>query len=177
MVRERSPVQSRTLAHTPSNGRGALARPGRLFAILTTMELIELTAENIDHYVDDCVHLQAYLVKPGTVIDPAQMRATASATHTYFIGLQEAGHLVGLGVVNQIVHPVRTDAYVDNIVVHPDFRGRGLFTVLMDALEAKGKAWGAGQVRLTCSRAQVQPLYEKRQYTEKPTKYYIKDIR
>lgn len=138
------------------------------------MEIIELTEDNIDQYLDDCMAVQQYLVKPDEPIKPEQLRATAAAESSHFVGLLEAGHIVGLGVVNQIVHPVRTNGYIDNIVIHPDFRGQGLFTLLMDALEDKAREWGAEQMKLTCSRETVQPLYEKRGYTEKETKYYVK---
>ncbi len=141
------------------------------------MEVIELTAENIESYLADCVEVQGFLVDDPSYIRPEQVRATAQASNSYFIAIIEAGRVAGIGVVNQIVHPVRTNGYIDNIVVHGDFRGRGYFKVLMDALEGKAKDWGAEQTKLTCSRAEVQPLYEKRGYQEKQnTKYYVKEL-
>lgn len=141
------------------------------------MELIELTADTIETYLDSCVALQAYLVSDQQEIDPEQFRKTAQADN-YFIALVEDGRVAGMGVIHKMVHPVRTGAYIDNIVVHPDFRGRGLFTVIMDALETKAiKEWGAGKIKLTCSRVPVQPLYEKRSYKEVvSTKLYSKTI-
>lgn len=141
------------------------------------MELIELTAENIDRYLEGCVEVQRFLLEEGEAIDTKQFKMTASATHNYFVALIEDGRVVGLGVVNKIIHPVRTNAYIDNIVVHKDFRGRSFFTVIMNALEEKAKEWGVEGVKLTCSRQDVQPLYERRGYEEKiSTKYYVKKL-
>lgn len=135
-----------------------------------------MTEENIEQYLDDCIDCQTHLVKPGEPVEVEQMKATASSPSTYFIGILKDNRIVGLGVLNKIVHPVRTNAYVDNIVVHPDARGLGLFGLIMDNLEAKTTEWGATQVALTCSRAEVQGMYEKRGYIEKDTKYYTKQL-
>jgi ribosomal protein S18 acetylase RimI-like enzyme len=140
------------------------------------MKLIALSPENIDQYLDDCVALQSHLVKPDESIDPQQMRKTA-ASADYFIAGIEDDQVVGLGVVNKIIHPAGTNAYIDNIVVHPEYRGRGLAREIMDALEHKAAEWGATQIKLTCSRPEVQAMYEKRGYQEKvSTKYYVKKI-
>ncbi len=141
------------------------------------MRIIELTRENIDQYLTGCLEVQQFLVKPGEQIDPEQFRTTAQGGDRYFVAVVEADCVVGLGVINKIVHPVRTNAYIDNIVVHADFRGRGYFTAIMNELETKAREWGADGVKLTCSRPEVQPLYEKRGYAEKTsTKYYVKKL-
>src|SRR5690606_38107678 len=141
------------------------------------MNLIELTAENIEQHLNGCADVQQYLIAPSETVNREQIKATAIAPHSYFAALVEDGRVIGLGVVNKIVHPVRTDGYIDNIVIHPDYRGRGLFTLLMDVLEAKAKEWGAAQTKLTCSRPAAQPLYEKRGYAEKiDSKYYVKQL-
>ena len=139
------------------------------------METVELTESNIEKYLNDCVEVQKFLVSDASGINPAQFIETASAPHSYFIAVVEDGRVAGLGVINKIVHPSRTNVYVDNIVVSPDFRGQGLFSVIMDTLEEKAKQWGAESIKLTCSREAVQPMYEKRGYIEKTTtKYYVK---
>jgi GNAT superfamily N-acetyltransferase len=140
------------------------------------MEIIELTTENLPSYIDGCLEVQKYLATDQNDVKAEQFKLTASSPHAYLIAVVENGRVAGLGVVNKIVHPVRTNAYIDNIVVHPDFRGQGLFRIIMDELERKAKEWGAAQTKLTCSREEVQPLYEKRDYYEKDTKYYCKDL-
>lgn len=137
------------------------------------MELKELTTENIDNYIDDCVALQKYLVSEGSDINPNQFRATAADTNSCLLGLFEDGQLAGMGVISKIVHPVATNGYVNNIVVSPDFRGKGYFSVLMDELETVARRWQCGRVDLTCSREGVQGMYEKRGYTNKETNFYI----
>ena len=140
------------------------------------MEIIELTESNINKYLDDCLELQSYLVKAGEPILAEQFKATAGNQQTYFIGVVDEGKLVGMGVINLIVHPVRTNSYVDNIVVHPDTRGKGLFSLIMNDLETKSKEWGCSRIYLSCSREAVQGMYEKRGYQEKDTKFYSLDI-
>ncbi|MDA8597239.1 GNAT family N-acetyltransferase [Candidatus Pacebacteria bacterium] len=140
------------------------------------MELVELTSENIDQYLAECTKVQEHLRQSEEANDPMQIKATAAAVHSYFIALVSDERVAGLGVANKIVHPIRTNAYIDNVVVHPDFRGQSLFTVIMDALEAKAVEWGASQTKLTCSREPVQPLYERRGYRVKETNYYVKKL-
>ena len=139
------------------------------------MEIIELTADTINQYLEECRLIQPYL-SDGEFSDE-QFVKTAAAECNYFLAIVDSGRVAGLGVINKIVHPVRTNAYIDNIVVHPDFRGRGLFKVIMDTLEAKAFEWEAEGVKLTCSRSEVQLMYEKRGYVEKTsTKYYVKKL-
>ena len=137
------------------------------------MEIIELTKENIEQYLDDCVSLQKHLVKTDETIDAQRFVATASDTCGYFVGILMEGKLVGMGLVSRIMDPVRVIGYVNNIVVHPDTRGQGLFSVIMDALEKKAKQWGCAKMELTCSREAVQGIYEKRGYTKKDTEFYF----
>ena len=136
------------------------------------MEIIQLTATNIEQYLDDCVLVQKYLVTPEEIIEPERFIATASDLNNYLIGVVENGHIVGMGEITKIVHPVRIVGYINNIVVHEDYRGKGIFSLIMNALEVKAKEWGCGKVNLTCSRVEVQPLYEKRGYVERKTKFY-----
>lgn len=136
------------------------------------MEIIRLAATNIQLYLDDCVLVQKYLVAPKETIEPERFIAAVSDLNNYFIGVLENGHIVGMGEITKIVHPVRTVGYINNIVVHEDFRGQGIFSLIMHTLEAKAHEWECGKVNLTCSRTEVQPLYEKRGYVERKTKFY-----
>lgn len=137
------------------------------------MEIIELTAENIDRYIDDCLEAQSHLVKSHESVSRQNFIDTAGDTHGYLMGVvNEEGKLMGLGLVSKIVDPVRVIGYVNNIVVHPDARGKGLFAVIMDELEARAREWGCTQIELTCSRENVQVMYDKRGYEAKDTKYY-----
>lgn len=140
------------------------------------MELLELTAENIDTYLRDCLLLQAQLVSDKELIVPERFVATASSSNSYFIGMLENGQIVGMGVVSLVSHPVDITGYVNNIVVDENYRGQGIFSQIMNALEKQAQVWGCTDLALTCSRPEVQSLYEKRGYTEKVTKFYLKDI-
>ena len=140
------------------------------------MEIIRLTAANIDDYLDDCVAVQKYLVKPEDTIESERFVATASNINNYFVGAVADGHVVGMGEITKIIHPVRNVGYINNIVVHGNYRGLGIFSLIMNALEAQAVQWGCGKVNLTCSRSEVQPMYEKRGYGERATKFYTLPI-
>lgn len=146
------------------------------FVRLLCMELIEITETNIDSVMQDCLSLQKQLIKLGEAPNEDLLRRTATDEQTYMLGLVEAGHLRGLGVVGYLTHPVHITAYINNIVVDESYRGRGYFTTIMEALEKKARQWGADEIALTCSRPTVQPLYIKRGYEERDTKYYRKMI-
>jgi|GEM_PF-1449259 len=142
----------------------------------TAMEVIRLTAENIEQYLPQCLSLQRQLIKPDEVPNEELFLRTAGDERTCMLGLIEDQKLVGLGVIGLLTHPAHVTAHVDNIVVDDAYRGRGFFTVIMDALEAQAALWGADEITLTCSRPAVQPLYERREYKERETKYYRKKI-
>lgn len=141
------------------------------------MKIIELTAENIQQHLEDCLELQSHLLSSDDQIDAQRIVDTATDSHGYFIGCQnDAGKIIGLGLVSKVVDPVRIVGYVNNIVVHPDGRGKGLFGEIMVTLEDRAKAWGCTRLELTCSREAVQGMYEKRGYTLKDTNFYYLDI-
>lgn len=141
------------------------------------MEKIELTTQNVGQYLTDCLELQRHLVKEGESIEEAQFLETAADSHSYFLGIvNETNQLVGLGVLSKVVHPVRSNGYINNIVVHPDARGQGLFGDIMGILEQKAVEWGCARIELTCSRSAVQGLYQQRGYQPKDTEFYYKDV-
>lgn len=140
------------------------------------MELIELTEENIEIYLSDCVAVQQHIIKPGDIVEPEQFKASASDSHSFLLGILIDGHIIGLGEVCKLVHPAHTVGYLHNIVVDPAHRGKGIFSVIMETLEAKATSWGCDQLNLTCSRREVQPLYEKRSYIKKDTGFYTRSI-
>lgn len=140
------------------------------------MEIIELHKDNIRQHLIDCLDLQKQLLRPGEEPSADLFTLAAEDSHSYLIGVLEDEKIVGLGIVNRVVHPVHHTGFVNNIVVDEARRGRGLFTSIMNELERKVKEWGADELVLTCSRANVQPLYEKRGYHEHVTKFYQKEI-
>lgn len=140
------------------------------------MNTIELTAENIERYLEGCLEAQKHLVSDPTTIDAEKMLQTAADSHSHFLAVIEDERVLGLGVISKMVHPVNVTGYINNIVVHPDARGKGLFAVIMDALESYAKEWGCTDLALTCSREAVQGMYEKRDYLHKETNFYIRKI-
>ena len=137
------------------------------------MEIIEITGDNISKYMAECIELQQYLVSSGTQITEELFIGTAEDDHSYFLGVVNDKQLVGVGVLSKIVHPVNITGYVNNVVVSPETRGKGLFTLIMDDMEKKAREWGCTDMALTCSREKVQGMYEKRGYVHKKTNFYI----
>lgn len=120
------------------------------------------------------MNLQAHLVKPGELTSEKQFIETAKDDHSFFVAILNDGAVDAIGVLSKLVHPVRTDGYVNNIVVSPKGRGKGYARMIMDALEKKAKEWGCTRMDLTCSRPEVQAMYKKFGYTHKDTKFYVK---
>ena len=138
------------------------------------MKIIELTEENINQHINSCVDLQSYLVTSKESIETKRFVDTAADPCGYFMAVcSDDDQLVGMGLVSKIMDPVRVIGYVNNIVVHPDARGQGLFGVIMNNLETKAKEWGCQRMELTCSREAVQGMYEKRGYVKKNTGFYL----
>ncbi len=140
------------------------------------MELIELTGENIEMYLKDCLELQAQLVSKPESIIAQHFVITAESSNSYFLGVIEDEQVIAMGVLSLLPHPVDITGYVNNIVVDEKHRGKGIFGIIMDAVEEKAKNWGCTDLALTCSRPAVQGLYEKRGYRHKETKFYLKDL-
>lgn len=140
------------------------------------MELIELTGENIETYLKDCLVLQIQLVSNPESITAQHFVTTAESPNSYFLGVIEDSLVIAMGVLSLLPHPVDITGYVNNVVVDEKHRGKGIFNIIMDALEEKAKNWGCTDLALTCSRPGVQSLYEKRGYRHKETKFYLKDI-
>lgn len=137
------------------------------------MEIIELTSENIEQYLEGCLEVQEYLVSNPATIDADFFKQTAADQAGYFIAVVEEGRVLGLGLVSRLTDPARITGYVSNIVVHPDARGRGLFKVIMDDLEQYAfNEFHCTHIILTCSREPVQAMYEKRGYIQRDTRCY-----
>jgi hypothetical protein len=101
------------------------------------MELIELSAQNIHQYLQDCLMLQTQLVSNPESINPAHFIATAESNNSYLFGVLESDHVIAMGVVSLVPHPVDITGYVNNIVVDEKHRGKGLFKVVMGVYRSR----------------------------------------
>ncbi len=140
------------------------------------MKLIQFTKDTIEQYLKDCLALQKHLVKPEEVPNADRFIQTAYDKNNYFIGYIIDDHVIALGEVTRLINPAHVVGYINNIVVDPAHRGKGIFTLLMDELEAKAQEWKCERTNLTCSRSEVQQLYEKRGYVKRDTNFYMREI-
>ncbi len=140
------------------------------------MEIVELTKENISTYIDSCLELQRQLVSDPSSVSEELLLETAAESGSCFLAVIDNQKVAGFVVLSRLVHPVNVTGYVNNLVVDAKYRGHGLATQLMDALEKKAQEWGCTDLALTCSRETVWGMYEKRDYVQKDTRFYLKKI-
>lgn len=82
---------------------------------------------------------------------------TLSESNVLFLGCRVDGELVGCGAVKRL----KDDgdyAEIKRLFVKPDFRGRGLSRLLMNALETNVKQWGIAILRLETGTRQPESL-------------------
>jgi spermidine synthase len=84
--------------------------------------------------------LQGWWGEPGDH-DPELAEAIIRGSHSFVIASHE-GHLVGMG---RTISDRASDAYIQDLTVHPEFRGKGIGTrmvqELVGALQSDGLGW------------------------------------
>lgn len=79
-----------------------------------------------------------------------------SLTAHYTLVAERNGELLGFGDMDET-------GYLDRLYVHKDFQGRGVATVLTEALEGYARGLGAERVTVHASRT-AKPFFQKRGY-------------
>ena len=120
---------------------------------------------------DECIQLEARVVElvaqlrsGSNHVEQSLIHATFLDHRTYIVGAFIKGMLVGIALGNEKLHFTGKELYVDDLVVHNEFRNQGIATQLMDAIEAYAMDCGCKRVLLTCSREIAQEFYEQRGY-------------
>ena len=76
-------------------------------------------------------------------------------------------------IVQNLTHAARPIAYVENVVVERDYRGRGIGAALMAACETRARAAGAYKLQLlsNADRTDAHRFYDSLGYTQSANGY------
>ncbi|MCU0665259.1 MAG: GNAT family N-acetyltransferase [Myxococcota bacterium] len=85
-----------------------------------------------------------------------QIRGIVAGSH-FFAAVFEGEEIVGMA---RVISDRASDAYIQDVTVHPDFRGRSLGTQLVEFLVAELHKVGVHWIALIAERG-TTPLYEK----------------
>jgi len=170
------------LRHSLLRGHDIKCSPGA--QIFKTMET-ELTIKSEDprtpdihKLIDELDAYQAELYPPeSNHLEPVEKLISADY---YFIAARTEGNLLGIGSYRRMPAHKESQSYVEikRLYVPHQFRGIGLATQLMDALEEKALAEGYLEACLETgiSQNEALSLYEKRGYQRtKPFGAYQED--
>jgi GNAT superfamily N-acetyltransferase len=86
----------------------------------------------------------------------------------------ESDTIVGMGTVIVAHIPTRIKAYVEDVVVHPDYRRRAVASAIERDLTREAASQGAPVGYLTSSRPPAQELWRKQGWQEGKTQAYYK---
>ncbi|GAA5171268.1 GNAT family N-acetyltransferase [Viridibacterium curvum] len=103
-------------------------------------------------------HLHADDPVVAPAVAEAQWAAILANPLLHYFVIEEAGMLVStctLSVIPNLTRGLRPYGLVENVVTHPDWRGRGLATQLLHA--ARDAAWAAGCYKLMLMTSRKAP--------------------
>jgi ribosomal protein S18 acetylase RimI-like enzyme len=129
---------------------------------------------------EDHAALRALLAHLSDVAPPdeSEVAAIAKAAETTLLGARIDGRLVG--TLALAVFPVLTGkrAWIEDVVVEPAARGRGVATALIEEAIRRAAGRGCRTVDLTSrpSRVEANRLYEKLGFERRETNVYRKAI-
>jgi spermidine synthase len=100
---------------------------------------------------------------PPTDHDPQLAEAIIRGSHCFFIATHE-GRLVGMG---RTISDRASDAYIQDLTVRPEFRGKGIGTRMVNELIARLKRDGLGWIGLV-AEAGTWDFYRRAGFAEMP---------
>lgn len=109
----------------------------------------------------------------------AHFRDWATNPNNYvFMAYNSEEVAIGMAWLNVVHEPGRTTGVVNDVVVDPAYRGRGLGEMLMGALEDQAIRVGCTRLKLTSrpSRKSAHRLYEKMGYKKRETDVFQRDL-
>jgi GNAT superfamily N-acetyltransferase len=102
---------------------------------------------------------------------PRDVTVRAIAGSARVVGVYRGSEQIGFA---RAVSDGATFAYLADVYVHPDWRGRGLGLELVREIVEGGPRW---RVRWVLNTADAQPLYAKLGFTEEPPQYPLMERR
>ena len=100
---------------------------------------------------------------PPTDHDPQLADAIIRGSHCFFIATHE-GRLVGMG---RAISDRASDAYIQDLTVHPEFRGQGIGTRMVQELVGRLKSDGLGWIGLV-AEAGTWDFYRRIGFADMP---------
>lgn len=104
--------------------------------------------------------------------------ALLSSTNNHLFVLKDKGHIIGCATLGIFISPTGKKASIEDVVLHPDYQGKGLSKQLMHHLFDKLKKMAPIHVQLTSRPARIAAnnLYKAVGFTPKETNVYILDL-
>lgn len=104
--------------------------------------------------------------------------ALLSSTNNHLFVLKDKGHIIGCATLGIFISPTGKKASIEDVVLHPDYQGKGLSKQLMHHLLDKLKKMAPIHVQLTSRPARIAAnnLYKAVGFTPKETNVYILDL-
>ncbi len=106
--------------------------------------------------------LQGWWEPPGDH-DPELAGAIIRGSHCFFIASHE-GRLVGMG---RAISDRASDAYIQDLTVHPEFRGKGIGTRMVQELVGRLRSDGLGWIGLV-AEAGTWDFYRRIGFADMP---------
>jgi ribosomal protein S18 acetylase RimI-like enzyme len=123
--------------------------------------ITEPTAEQIAGILE-LYHIQGWWEPPGER-DPELAGAVVRGSHCFVIASDE-GRLVGMG---RAISDRASDAYIQDLTVHPEFRGKGIGTRMVQQLVARLQSDGLGWIGLV-AEAGTWDFYRRIDFADIP---------
>lgn len=148
-----------------------------LYRILTPGDMLanEQVAENLNYL--------AGFTAPGDIPPTrtaAEWKQRIKRDGVYLVACIADSHIVGIGTLIVLLPPSRDKALIEDVSVHPNYRRRGIATVIAHQLEIIAKYQDVLGINLTSSRPPAQKMWEQRGYeivATGKTNYYWKPIK
>jgi aralkylamine N-acetyltransferase len=100
---------------------------------------------------------------PPTNHDPQLAEAVIRGSHCFVIATRQ-GRLVGMG---RTISDRASDAYIQDLIVHPEFRGKGIGTGLVQELVGRLQSDGLGWIGLV-AEAGTWDFYRRIGFADMP---------
>lgn len=136
------------------------------------MTIYQLTSISTEHFADLQQLMSALSDTPH--FTEATLEATLSAPGCHLFAAEADGKLVGCATLCIFASPTGRKASIEDVVVLPEYRGRGIARKLMQELLGKAKSQAPITLQLTSRphRIAARALYESLGFTPKHTGFY-----